>query len=174
MPRTRLERSLILQAVQKQERRGKLRESVMKKLDAIREMKEAYRTLVKNLPAVQQEKAMLSLALRTSRTIAPPVPKQTQDAKVQSPAAIKDSGCVTPRSRSRPQPETLLPVCRHAVAAGAATAIAKRSIVRVRVRQPHTRLRREDCAPPPFPQTPKRVRLVRPSVPLVLRKRVPQ
>ncbi len=40
MPQTRLERSLILQAVQKQERREKLRESVMKELDAIREMKE--------------------------------------------------------------------------------------------------------------------------------------
>ena len=82
MPRTRLERSLVLQAVQKEERREKLRESVMKKLDANPEMKEAYRILVKNLPEEQQEKAMVSLAMRTSRTVAPPAPAQTQGAKV--------------------------------------------------------------------------------------------
>ena len=82
MPRARLERSLVLQAVQKEERREKLRESVMKKLDANPEMKEAYRTLVKNLPEEQQEKAMVSLAMRTSKTVAPPTPKQAQGAKV--------------------------------------------------------------------------------------------
>ena len=82
MPRTRLERSLVLQAVQKEERREKLRESVMKKLDANPEMKEAYRILVKNLPEEQQEKAMVSLAMRTSRTVAPPAPAQSQGAKV--------------------------------------------------------------------------------------------
>ena len=82
MPRPRLERSLVLQAVQKEERREKLRESVMKKLDANPEMKEAYRTLVKNLPEEQQEKAMVSLAMRTSKTVAPPAPKQAQGAKV--------------------------------------------------------------------------------------------
>lgn len=82
MPRARLERSLVLQAVQKEERREKLRESVMKKLDANPEMKEAYRTLVKNLPEDQQEKAMVSLAMRTSKTVAPPATTQTQGAKV--------------------------------------------------------------------------------------------
>ena len=82
MPRERLERSLVLQAVQKQERREKLRESVMKKLDENPEMKEAYRTLVKNLPEEQQERAMVSLAMRTSRTVAPPAPTQAQGAKV--------------------------------------------------------------------------------------------
>jgi tRNA C32,U32 (ribose-2'-O)-methylase TrmJ len=34
-------------------------------------LKEAYRTLVKNLPAEQQEKAMMSIASRTLRIIAP-------------------------------------------------------------------------------------------------------
>ena len=72
----------LLTAVQKEERREKLRESVMKKLDDNPEMKEAYRTLVKNLPEAEQEKAMVSLALRTSRTVAPPSPKQAQGAKV--------------------------------------------------------------------------------------------
>ena len=82
MPRARLERSLVLQAVQKEERREKLRESVMKKLDANPEMKEAYRILVKNLPEEQQEKAMVSLAMRTSKTVAPPAPTQAQGARV--------------------------------------------------------------------------------------------
>lgn len=82
MPRNRLERSLVLQAVQKEERREKLRESVLKKLDENPEMKEAYRTLVKNLPEEQQEKAMVSIAMRTSKTVAPPAPKQAQGARV--------------------------------------------------------------------------------------------
>ena len=82
MPRERLERSLVLQSVQKQERKEKMRASVLKKLDENPEMKEAYRTLVKNLPAEQQEKAMVSLAMRTSRTIAPPARQQAQAARV--------------------------------------------------------------------------------------------
>lgn len=81
MPRERLERSLVLQSVQKQDRTEKLRASVLKKLDENPELKEAYRTLVKNLPAEQQEKAMVSLAMRTNRTVAPPAP-QVQTARV--------------------------------------------------------------------------------------------
>jgi hypothetical protein len=72
MPRERLERSLVLQSVQKQERKEKMRATILRKLDENPEMKEAYRTLVKNLPAERQEQAMVSLAMRTGRTIAPP------------------------------------------------------------------------------------------------------
>jgi hypothetical protein len=82
MPRERLERSLVLQAVQKLDRREKMRTSILKKLDENPEMKEAFRTLVKNLPAEQQEKAMVSLAMRTNRTIAPPAQKEAQGARV--------------------------------------------------------------------------------------------
>ena len=82
MPRERLERSLVLQSVQKQERTEKMRAGILKKLDENPEMKEAYRTLVKNLPAEQQEKAMVSLAMRTNRTVAPPVQQQAQAARV--------------------------------------------------------------------------------------------
>jgi len=83
MPRDRLERSLVLQSVQKQERKEKMRASILKKLDENPEMKEAYRTLVKNLPAEQQEKAMVSLAMRTNRTVAPPAQQQqAQGARV--------------------------------------------------------------------------------------------
>ena len=71
LPRDRLERSLVLQYVNKTERRERVRTAVLKKLDENPELKEAYRTLVKNLPADQQEKAMASIALQAQRTIAP-------------------------------------------------------------------------------------------------------
>jgi len=71
LPRERLERMLVLQKVNKVERRERVRSSVMKQLDANPELKEAYRKLVKNLPAEQQEKAMTSIAARTLRTITP-------------------------------------------------------------------------------------------------------
>jgi hypothetical protein len=82
MPRERLERSLVLQSVQKLERKEKMRVGILKKLDENPELKEAYRNLVKNLPAEQQEKAMASLAMRTMRTVAPPAQQQMQGARV--------------------------------------------------------------------------------------------
>ena len=80
LPRDRLERSLVLQHVNKTERRDRVRTAVLKKLDENPELKEAYRTLVKNLPADQQEKAMASIALQAQRTIAP---RQQQAAGVK-------------------------------------------------------------------------------------------
>jgi hypothetical protein len=82
MPRERLERSLVLQSVQKLERKEKMRVGILKKLDGNPELKEAYRNLVKNLPAEQQEKAMASLAMRTMRTVAPPAQQQMHGARV--------------------------------------------------------------------------------------------
>ena len=80
LPRDRLERSLVLQNVNKIERRERVRTAVLKKLDENPELKEAYRTLVKDLPADQQEKAMASIALQTQRTISP---KQQQTTGVK-------------------------------------------------------------------------------------------
>ncbi len=80
LPRERLERILVLQNVNKIERRARIRASVTKQLDANPELKEAYRKLVKNLPAEQQEKAMATIAARTLRTIMPH--KQTTGARV--------------------------------------------------------------------------------------------
>jgi hypothetical protein len=80
LPRERLERMLILQNVNKIERRERIRASVTKQLNANPELKEAYRKLVKNLPAEQQEKAMATIAARTLRTIMPR--KQTTGARV--------------------------------------------------------------------------------------------
>src|SRR6266511_2844060 len=80
LPRERLERMLVLQNVNKIERRERIRASVTKQLNANPELKEAYRKLVKNLPAEQQEKAMATIAARTLRTIMPR--KQTTGARV--------------------------------------------------------------------------------------------
>ncbi len=81
LPRERLERMLVLQNVNKLERRERVRTSVMKQLEANPELKEAYQKLVKNLPAEQQEKAMASIAARTLRTVTPR-PQQSQGARV--------------------------------------------------------------------------------------------
>ena len=71
LPRERLERMLVLQQVNKLDRRERIRASVMKQLEANPELKEAYKKLVKNLTAEQQERAMMSIASRTLRTITP-------------------------------------------------------------------------------------------------------
>jgi hypothetical protein len=62
---------LVLQQVNKLDRRERIRAGVMKQLEANPELKEAYKKLVKNLPAEQQERAMMSIASRTLRTITP-------------------------------------------------------------------------------------------------------
>jgi hypothetical protein len=81
LPRERLQRMLVLQNVNKIERRARIRTSITKQLDANPELKEAYRKLVKNLPAEQQERAMMSIAARTLRTITPRQ-QQSQGARV--------------------------------------------------------------------------------------------
>ena len=80
LPRERLERMLVLQHVNRIDRRQRIRASVLKQLDANPELKEAYRKLVKNLPAEQQDRAMTTIAARTLRSIIPR--KQSVGAKV--------------------------------------------------------------------------------------------
>jgi hypothetical protein len=74
MPPERMARTIVLQAVNKKERQERIRTSVMRKLDENPELKQAYQTLVKNLPEDQQEKMMANLVMRTSRSL---TPKQT-------------------------------------------------------------------------------------------------
>jgi hypothetical protein len=71
LPRERLERMLVLQRVKKLDRGELIRASVMKRLEANPKLKEAYQKLVKNLPAEQQERSMMSIASRTLRTVTP-------------------------------------------------------------------------------------------------------
>ena len=83
MPPDRMARALVLNEVQKLDRREKMHASIMKKLDENPEMKQAYETLVKNLPADQREKMMTALAARTMRAITPRQPQAAQQAGVK-------------------------------------------------------------------------------------------
>jgi hypothetical protein len=74
MPPERMARTIVLQAVNKKERQERIRSSVLRKLEENPELKQAYQTLVKNLPADQQEKMMANLAMRTSRSLTPRQP----------------------------------------------------------------------------------------------------
>ena len=65
----RMARPIVLQDVQKQERTERMRAGVLRKLHENPELKQAYQTLVKNLPEEQQEKMMANLALRTQRNV---------------------------------------------------------------------------------------------------------
>ena len=75
MPPERMARTIVLQAVNKQERQERIRTCVLRKLEESPELKAAYQTLVKNLPAEEQEKMMANLVMRTNRTL---TPKQAQ------------------------------------------------------------------------------------------------
>jgi hypothetical protein len=80
MPRDRLERALVLQEVQKNDRVAKMRAGIQRKLDQDPELKQAYANLVKNLPEDQREQAMINIAARTMRDI---VPREAQKAGVK-------------------------------------------------------------------------------------------
>jgi len=83
MPPDRMARALVLTEVQKLERREKMHAGIMKKLDENPEMKQAYETLVKNLPEDQREKMMTTLAARTMRAITLPKNQPAQQAGVK-------------------------------------------------------------------------------------------
>jgi len=75
MPRERLERALVLSEVNKLDRQEKMKAGLLRRLEQNPEVKQAYETLVKHLPEDEREKAMLSIASRTMRSI---TPRQTQ------------------------------------------------------------------------------------------------
>lgn len=73
---------LVLNKVNNYERRQKMNNGIMKKLEQNPEAKAAYETLVRSLPEDQCERAMISIARQTMRITAP---RQNQ-AKAQAPA----------------------------------------------------------------------------------------
>jgi len=70
MPRERLERALILTEVQKIDRQQRLRDGLMKRINGDPELKQAFETLVKNVPEDQRENVMAQIATQTRRSIA--------------------------------------------------------------------------------------------------------
>jgi hypothetical protein len=80
MPPERMARALVLNEVQRRDRTQNMRKGILRKLEQDPELKQAYQTLVKNLPEDQREQAMVNIAARTMRNIAP---RQAQKAGVK-------------------------------------------------------------------------------------------
>ena len=69
MPRDRLERTVVLNEVRQLDRQQRMREGIMKRINASPELKQAYETLVKNVPEDQREEVMTQLARQTQRVV---------------------------------------------------------------------------------------------------------
>ena len=69
MPRDRLERTVVLDEVRQIERQQRMRDGMMKKINASPELKQAYDTLVKNVPEDQREEVMSQIARQTQRAV---------------------------------------------------------------------------------------------------------
>jgi predicted GTPase len=70
MPRERLERTLVLTEVREVERQQRMREGVLKSINRNPELKQAYDTLVKDLPEEQREGVITQLARQAKRAVA--------------------------------------------------------------------------------------------------------
>jgi hypothetical protein len=70
MPRDRLERTVVLNEVRQLDRQQRMRENVMTRINADPKLKQAYETLVKDVPEGQREEVMTQLARQTQRTVA--------------------------------------------------------------------------------------------------------
>jgi hypothetical protein len=70
MPRDRLERTVVLNEVRQLDRQQRMREGVMKRINADPKLKQAYETLVKDVPEGQREEVMTQIARQTQRTVA--------------------------------------------------------------------------------------------------------
>jgi hypothetical protein len=77
MPPERMARALVLNEVQRRDRTQNMRKGILRKLEQDPELKQAYQTLVKNLPEDQREQAMVNIAARTMRNIAPRKARET-------------------------------------------------------------------------------------------------
>src|SRR5437016_178027 len=69
MPRDRLERALVLTDVQKLDRQQRLQNGTMQQIYRNPELKQAYETLLKNVPEDQREEVMSQIASQARRAI---------------------------------------------------------------------------------------------------------
>ncbi len=70
MPRERLERTVVLNEVRELDRQQRMREGLMKRINANPALKNAYDTLVKDLPEDQKESVIAQIARSTRRAVA--------------------------------------------------------------------------------------------------------
>ena len=80
MPRDRLERTVVLNEVRELDRQHRMREGMMKRINANPALKNAYETLVKDLPEDQKEGVIAQIARTARRAVA-----RTQGQQQQSP-----------------------------------------------------------------------------------------
>jgi hypothetical protein len=69
MPRERLERTVVLSEVRQVERQQRMREGMLKKINDNPELKQAYETLVKNVPDDQREEVISQIARQAQRAV---------------------------------------------------------------------------------------------------------
>lgn len=70
MPRDRLERTVVLSEVRQLDRQQRIRDSLMKEINNNPEMKQAYETLLKNVPEDLREQVMTQMAGQAKRAVA--------------------------------------------------------------------------------------------------------
>ena len=69
MPRDRLERTVVLNEVRQLDRQQRMREGMMKRINENPKLKQAYETLVKDVPEEQREEVMSQIARQTQRAV---------------------------------------------------------------------------------------------------------
>jgi hypothetical protein len=69
MPRDRLERTVVLNEVRQLDRQQRIRDGVMKRINADPKLKQAYETLVKDVPEDQREDVMTQMARQKQRAV---------------------------------------------------------------------------------------------------------
>ena len=70
MPRDRLERTVVLNDVRQLDRQQRIRDSLMKEINNNPEMKQAYETLLKNVPEETRDLVMTQMASQAKRAVA--------------------------------------------------------------------------------------------------------
>jgi len=70
LPRERLERSVVLNEVRELDRQQRMREGLMKRINANPNLKQAYETLVKDVPEDQREGVISQIDRQTRRAVA--------------------------------------------------------------------------------------------------------
>lgn len=69
MPRERLERTVVLDEVRQLERQQRMRDGMLKRINADPKLKQAYEILVKNVPEDQREEVMTQMERQKQRTV---------------------------------------------------------------------------------------------------------
>jgi hypothetical protein len=70
IPRDRLERMVVLNEVRELDRQNRMQNGVMRRINADPALKQAYETLVKNVPEDQREEVITQMARQTQRVVA--------------------------------------------------------------------------------------------------------